>query len=108
MRSSHSSPQEQHIHYHYHYHFDPPQTNHVQLQSSHSPYSHQSKPFRTTSPRTYSSTIENNYWKRHVNPEVSKLYDNFQTKKSRFSENPNRISEEESMIETPRMPKNML
>lgn len=68
MRSSHFSPQEQHIHYHYHYHYDQPQQHQVQTQPSNSPYAQSYHHVRATSPRTYSSTIENNYWKRHVNP----------------------------------------
>jgi hypothetical protein len=53
---------------------------------------------RELSPRAYSSTIETNYWKQHVNPEVSRLYRTIHPRHSRFSEN-NRISEEDSMVD---------
>lgn len=40
-----------------------------------------------------------NQWKKYLNPEVTKMYDQFNIKKSRFSEKYNRISEEDSIVE---------
>lgn len=101
----HDSPShEHHVHYHYHYHYEPPEPR-----SLHAPSRPASKVGRELSPRTYCSSIETNYWKQHVNPEVSRLYHSIHPRRSRFSEN-NRISEEDSIVEdvSPAASKNRL
>lgn len=79
----HYPPQEHHIHYHYHYHYDPPSSPKANTR----PPSQISAPktARVLSPRTYASSIETNYWKQHVNPEVSRLYSTIHPRQSRFS-----------------------
>jgi len=75
-------PNEQHTHYHYHYHYP---TNQIQPQPQvHYPSRQNMLKYppqcRNQSPHTYASSIEMNQWKKHLNPEVSRMYDQFNGK----------------------------